>query len=65
MESGDQATAARAASLQRRFLAEHLGRWVGRFASQVQNAATTQFYRGMAALLADFVGEEALEGGCP
>ena len=57
-EASDRATAEQAASLQRRFLAEHLGRWAGRFADAVRGAATTPFYRGMATLLGDFVAAE-------
>jgi TorA maturation chaperone TorD len=56
--AGDRATAEQAALLQRRFLAEHLGRWAGRFARDVKDAATTPFYRSMAALLEDFVAAE-------
>jgi TorA maturation chaperone TorD len=57
-EAGDNVTAEHAAALQRRFLAEHLGRWAERFASKVREAATTPFYRSMAALLAGFIADE-------
>ncbi|MDR3530364.1 MAG: molecular chaperone TorD family protein [Rhodopila sp.] len=58
VEAGDSTIAAHAAALQRRFLAEHLGRWAGRFAGQVRDAATTPFYRSMATLLAGFIADE-------
>lgn len=54
----DGRTAERAALFQRRFLNEHLGRWAVAFANKVENAATTPFYRGMAALLAGFIADE-------
>ena len=59
--AGDAATAAFAASLQRRFLAEHLGRWAGPFAHKVKARATTPFYAAMADLLAGFIDDEKTE----
>jgi len=57
-ETGDEATAAFAASLQRRFLLEHLGHWTGPFARKVRARARTRFYAAMAELLAGFVATE-------
>jgi TorA maturation chaperone TorD len=57
-EVGDAIVMEKAVSLQRRFLAEHLGRWAGRFAGDVSGTATTPFYRGMADLLAAFIADE-------
>jgi TorA maturation chaperone TorD len=56
--AGDRKTAECAASLQRRFMDEHLGRWAGCFAGEVRGAASTSFYRSMAALLAGFIANE-------
>jgi len=56
--AGDQETAEFAASVQRRFLAAHLGRWAERFARKVWSRATTPFYAAMAEFLAEFVAEE-------
>jgi TorA maturation chaperone TorD len=56
--AGDQETAEFSASVQRRFLAAHLGRWAERFARKVWSRATTPFYAAMAELLAEFVAEE-------
>jgi len=56
--AGDQETADFAASVQRRFLAAHLGRWAGRFAHKVRSRAKTPFYAAMAELLAGFIAEE-------
>lgn len=62
-EEGDTAMAARAAALQRRFLAEHLGHWAVPFARKVQARAQTRFYAAMAELLAEFItAERAAEG---
>lgn len=57
-QADDRETAEYAASLQRRFLDEHLGRWAGRFADEVGGAAGTSFYRSMAALLAWLIADE-------
>ncbi len=58
LEARDQETADFAASVQRRFLAAHLGRWAERFAQKVWDRATTPFYSGMAELLGGFIAEE-------
>jgi len=56
--SGDGYTLDLVIGLQRRFLAEHLGRWADRLARKVRREAETSFYRAMAGLLADFVTAE-------
>jgi TorA maturation chaperone TorD len=45
--------------LQRRFLGEHLGVWMGPFAAAVKAGADTAFYRELAALTERFVRMEA------
>jgi TorA maturation chaperone TorD len=62
-QSGDAGTAERAAALQRRFLAAHLGRWAAGFAARVQQTAATPFYRGMAGALEAFIAQEQAEPG--
>lgn len=47
-----------AEALERRFLDEHLGRWVGRFAAAVRTGAETSFYRTLADLTEGFVRME-------
>jgi len=49
---------AAAEALERRFLDQHLGRWVGRFAAAVQAGAETSFYRALAELTERFVRME-------
>jgi TorA maturation chaperone TorD len=58
LEAGDDKTAKLAASLERRFLTAHLGRWAEGFAREIKKTAETPFYRAMAELLADFVASE-------
>ncbi len=58
LEADDRKTAEFAASLQRRFLATHLGRWAERFARKIWDRAATPFYAAMAELLAGFIAEE-------
>jgi TorA maturation chaperone TorD len=58
LEAGDKKTADFAASVQRRFMAAHLGQWAERFARKVWSRATTPFYAAMAELLAGFIAEE-------
>ena len=41
--------------LQRRFLGEHLGAWIGPFASAIKSGAETAFYRTLAEFTAHFV----------
>ena len=45
--------------LQRRFLDEHLGAWIGPFAAAVKSGAETAFYRELAAFTERFVRMEA------
>jgi TorA maturation chaperone TorD len=47
------------AALRRRFLHEHLGRWIGPFAAAVTAGAQCGFYRELAALTERFVRMEA------
>jgi TorA maturation chaperone TorD len=47
IEAGDQKMVELAASLQRRFMAAHLGQWAERFARKVWRRATTPFYAAM------------------
>jgi TorA maturation chaperone TorD len=58
LEAGDPKTAEFAASLQRRFLAAHLGRWAERFARKVCDRSTTPFYAAMAELLSGYIADE-------
>ena len=58
LEAGDYETAEFVASLQRRFLAAHLGRWAERFSRKVWRRAKTPFYAAMAELLGGFIAEE-------
>lgn len=51
-----------ARGLQRRFLAEHLGRWVGPFTAAVRRGAQSAFYRELGALTDRFV---KMEGALP
>jgi TorA maturation chaperone TorD len=47
------------AALKRRFLDEHLGAWVGRFAHAVTHASQSAFYRELAGLTERFVRMQA------
>ena len=47
------------AALRRRFLDEHLGRWIGPFTSAVRAGAQSGFYRELAALTNRFIEMEA------
>lgn len=47
------------AGFRKRFLDEHLGRWVGPFTAAVKVGAQSAFYRELAALTDRFVGMEA------
>ena len=58
LESNDRKTAEFIASLQRRFLAAHLGRWAERFARKVWDRAATPFYAAMAELLSGYIADE-------
>ena len=56
--TGDADALHSAAGLQRRFLDEHLGRWVGPFTAAVRSGARSAFYRVLAELTDRFVGTE-------
>jgi TorA maturation chaperone TorD len=59
---GDEATLRGADTMRRRFLAEHLGAWVGPFASAVRDGAESTFYRELACLTERFVAMETARG---
>jgi TorA maturation chaperone TorD len=59
LRNEDADAAARYAGLQRRFLDEHLGRWVPPFAAAILGGAQTAFYRELASLTDLFVRNEA------
>lgn len=61
-QAADEAVMAVSEQLQQRFLAEHLGAWIGPFASAVQQAAQTRFYQVLAGLTERFV---RLQAGSP
>lgn len=48
-------------TLKRRFLAEHLGRWIGALAEAMKRGAETDFYRRLAEVTEQVVLEDALE----
>ena len=51
-----------AMGLRRRFLGDHLGRWIGPFTAAVRAGAKSNFYRELAELTSRFVSMEAGEG---
>jgi TorA maturation chaperone TorD len=57
--NADPAAGQRFAQTQRRFLDEHLGRWVTPFAAAIRDGAQTAFYRGLGELAESFVRAEA------
>jgi len=54
-QAGDNEALANSEHLQKRFLDEHLGAWIGPFTAAVKSGARTAFYRELAALTARFV----------
>jgi len=44
--------------LQQSFLKQHLGRWAGLFAEEMERYAQTDFYRGIALLIQELIQEE-------
>lgn len=54
-QAGDDDAASVAVLLQRRFLANHLGAWIGPFAAAVRAGAQTAFYRELADLTEAFL----------
>lgn len=59
---GDDAQAAAAGSLKRRFLDGHLGLWLGPFLLAVHDGAKSDFYETLAELTEAFVRLEATQG---
>jgi putative dimethyl sulfoxide reductase chaperone len=59
--SADAEALARVTSLRRRFLDEHLGRWVNPFTAAVRNGAQTAFYRELAQLTDRFIASETAQ----
>jgi TorA maturation chaperone TorD len=57
--SNDAAGRARMSELRQRFVAAHLGRWVGAFSAAVNAAAESSYYRALATLTEQFVALEA------
>lgn len=58
-QAADEAAMTATEQLQQRFLGEHLGAWIGPFASAVQQGAQTRFYRVLATLTERFVRTHA------
>ncbi len=56
--SGNFDALAATGALRKRFLAEHLGRWVAPFAAATRQGAQSEFYRQLAALTERLVGRE-------
>jgi putative dimethyl sulfoxide reductase chaperone len=52
------AEALKAVALKKRFLNEHLGRWIGPFTAAVKSGARSSFYRELAGLTDRFVEQE-------
>lgn len=66
LRKGDAKAVDRTRAFQRRMLDGHLGRWVPAYAKGLAGFASTDFYRAMLGLLADFVEQESsgsLPGG--
>lgn len=63
--AGEAGALAAAAGLRRRFLDDHLGRWVGPFTAAVGAGAQSAFYRELAECTARFVRMEAGAGVVP
>jgi TorA maturation chaperone TorD len=59
MEAGDRAGAAAALRQQKEFLQKHLLVWVPAFCRDVQQAAETGFYRGLALITAEHLAMES------
>ena len=60
--SGDAKGAEKTSNLKRRFLQNHLGRWVAPFTEAMKNGADTAFYKTLAELTELFVEAEMQEG---
>lgn len=61
-QAGDSDALATSELLQKRFLDEHLGAWIGPFAAAMKSGAETGFYRVLATLTERFV---RLQAGAP
>ena len=61
--NGDLAAMTATTALRRRFLAEHVGAWIGPFTTAMHDGAETGFYRELAGLTARFVATEAAAAG--
>ena len=59
VRNGDAGAARAHAELQRRFLAQHLGRWAPPFTGAIEEGAQTAFYRVLALATRAFVRREA------
>jgi TorA maturation chaperone TorD len=57
--SGNDVERAEATDLRRRFVEQHLGRWIGPFAEALRGGGETAFYRVLADLTERFVRSEA------
>jgi TorA maturation chaperone TorD len=57
--AGDDAALARVSNFKRRFVGEHLGRWIGPFARAVREGAETPFYATLAGLAERLLAMEA------
>lgn len=58
LRAGDTARLEQARDLKRRFLDQHLGRWIGPFAATLRGNAQTAFYRQLADLTEKVVQQE-------
>lgn len=58
-QAGDAAALGSAVALRRRFLGEHLGVWIDKFAAAMSAGAGTEFYRLLSDLTVRFVAMEA------
>lgn len=61
--TGDREALNSAIGLHKRFLDEHLGRWVGPFSAAVRSGAQSAFYRELAEFTSRFVTMEAVVQG--
>jgi TorA maturation chaperone TorD len=62
--AGDAQAVTEAKELKRRFLGEHLGRWIAPFTAAVRQASGTDFYRQLAELTDAFVSAESSGEPC-
>jgi TorA maturation chaperone TorD len=60
-QADDHQAAAAALGWQHRFVADNVGKWIGRFCREVEAAAETPFYAEFARLLRSFIAGEKLE----